>query len=290
MSEAHAPLEHISPTPASRERAAGHRRAPPGLAVSSARVSAPLDTVLGIETPEHLAFRVRIAGPARRFFAWAIDTAIAIAMWMTAAVVVGLVFASVDLAGMGGGVITVVAFVLYWFYFVLFDVMTGGRSPGKIWLKLRVVRENGLPITWRESILRNLLRAADVMVLSANAILPLGVLVMALDPKFRRLGDFAAGTIVVVEEPLRKEAKKALAPDPALVDTLPGTLPVTRDDLEALELFVHREQLSDARRDELARIVAPELARRLGLDPPRDPTRFLASLWARAQDPRRRMG
>lgn len=261
----------------------------PDLAVSSARVSTPLDTVLGIETPEHLAFRVRIAGSARRFFAWAIDTLIAIIAWLSLAMIVGLVFASIDLGGMGAGLITILAFVLYWFYFVLFDIFTGGRSPGKIWLKLRVVRENGLPITWRESILRNLLRAADVMVLSANAILPLGVLVMVLDPKFRRLGDFVAGTIVVVEEPPRAEAKKALAPDPALVESLPATLPVTREDLEALELFVHREQLSEARREELARIIAPELARRLDLPPPRNATTFLASLWARAQDPRRRM-
>ncbi len=253
-------------------------------------MSTPLDTVLGIETPEHLAFRVRIAGPVRRFLAWAIDTLIAIITWLSVGLVVGLVFSSIDLTGMGAGVMTVVAFALYWFYFVVFDVFTGGRSPGKIWLKLRVVRENGLPITWRESILRNLLRAADVMVLSANAVLPLGVLVMVLDPKFRRLGDFVAGTIVVVEEPPRAEAKKALAPDPAIVEVLPATLPVTRDDLEAIELFVHREQLSEARREELARIVAPELARRLDLPAPRNATAFLASLWARAQDPRRRMG
>lgn len=253
-------------------------------------MQAPLDTVLGIDTPEHLAFRVRIAGPARRFFAWAIDTLIAIFIWLGASVVLGAVFASVDLEGVAGGMLTVIAFALYWFYFVLFDVLTGGRSPGKIWLKLRVVRENGLPITWRESLLRNLLRAADVMVLGANAILPLGVLVMVLDPKFRRLGDFVAGTIVVVEEPPTQRAKKALPPDPGLVTALPGLLPVTRDDLEALELFVHREQLSDARREELARIVAPELARRVGLPPPKNATSFLASLWARAQDPRRRMG
>jgi uncharacterized RDD family membrane protein YckC len=248
-----------------------------------------VDTVLGIDTPEHLAFRVRIAGPARRFFAWLLDTMVTIVIFWMGALVVGVVFASVDLGGVGSGFLTILAFLLYWFYSVGFELLTGGRSPGKMWLKLRVVREDGLPITWRESILRNLLRAVDTMVLGPSAVLPLGPIVMAFDPKFRRLGDFVAGTIVVVEEPPRTEAKRPLPPDPELVEQLPGTLPVTRDDLEALELFVHRDQLSDARREELARIVAPELARRLGLPEPKNATVFLASLWARAQDPRRRI-
>lgn len=252
-------------------------------------MSAPLDTVLGIETPEHLAFRVRIAGPARRFFAWTLDTLVALSIMWGLTLLVGMVFTAIDLGGVGNGVLTVGAFVLYWFYFIIFDVLTGGRSPGKMWLKLRVVRDNGLPITWRESILRNLLRAADTMVLGSSGILPIGPVVMSLDPKFRRLGDFAAGTIVVVEEPPKAERKKPLTPDPALVEQLPATLPVTRDDLEALELFVHREQLSEARREELARILAPVLAARLGLPEPRQATVFLASVWARAQDPRRKM-
>jgi len=251
------------------------------------RVSAPIDTVLGIDTPEHLLFRVRIAGPVRRLFAWTIDLMVRIFIFWAIAMVVGIISAATSLTGIGSGFVLLLVFALDWFYFVVFELITGGRSPGKMWLKLRVVRENGLPITWRESALRNLLRAADLMLLAANAVLPLGPIVMALDPKFRRLGDFVAGTIVVVEEPAKVQVQETLAPDPTV--DLPAGLPIHRDDLEALELFVHRAQMSDARREELARIVAPEYARRLGLPEPKNASGFLAALWARSQDPKRRM-
>lgn len=251
------------------------------------RVSAPLDTVLAIDTPEHLAFRVRIGGPTRRFFAWIIDLLVRVLMFWGAVNLIGLVLAPISLGGLGAGLTLFVLFLLDWFYFVVWELLSGGRSPGKMALRLRVVRENGLPITWRESALRNLLRAADLLVLGGDAAFPVGPFVMALDPKFRRLGDFVAGTIVVVEEPATVEKAKTLEPDPSV--ELPAVLPLERDDLEALELFVHRGQMSDARREELAAIVAPEYARRLGLPEPKSASRFLAALWARSQDPKRRM-
>lgn len=250
--------------------------------------SGPIDTVLGIDTPEHLAFRVRIAGPARRMLAWVVDLIIRVLIVWFVAMLLGLVFASVSAAGVGQGLILILIFVMEWFYYVFFEVVTGGRSPGKLWLKLRVVRTNGLPITWRESLLRNLLRSADLMIIPPNAAFPLGVLLMAFDPKFRRGGDYVAGTIVVVEESSAVSKPKTLAPDPTLVAELPAVLPMDRSDLEALELFVHRQHMSDARRDELAEIVAPEYAARLSLPTPKHPSGFLAALWARAQDPKRR--
>ena len=219
--------------------------------------------------------------------AWTLDLLIRMLLVWFGAVLIGLVFGSVSAEGVGQGMIMLLLFVFDWFYFVFSEVITGGRSLGKLALKLRVVRNNGLPITFRESLLRNLLRAADLMIIPPKSAFPLGVLLMVLDPKFRRAGDFVAGTIVVLEEPSSVQKPKTLAPDPALVAELPASLPLDRDDLEALELFVHRPHMSDARRDELAEIVAPEYAQRLSLPLPKHPTAFLASLWARAQDPRR---
>ncbi len=247
----------------------------------------PIDTVLEIDTPEHLAFRTRIAGPGRRMFAWLIDLMIRFAIVMGLMFVVGA-FAAAGLDGLGTGLMFVLLFLLDWFYFFGFELLTGGRSPGKIALKLRVVRPNGLPITWRESFLRNLVRAADIT-LFPPYFLFLGPLIMAGDAKFRRLGDWVAGTIVVVEDPTLISRQVAVPAKPEDVAELPGALPLDRGDLEALELFVHREHMSDARREELAEIVAPIYAGKLQQPYPRSSTRFLAALWARAQDPRRRI-
>lgn len=249
-------------------------------------MSAQIDTVHEIDTPEHLAFRARIAGPSRRLFAWLLDL---VAQAVIAMLLMTLVtsVSAVGPSGLGQGLTLFLVFVLQWFYFTIAETLTGGRSLGKIAFKLRVVRPNGLPITWRESILRNFLRAADHGV--SPTLLLFGPVVMMFDKSFRRLGDMAAGTIVVVEESTRVRSAPEIAADPELVAELPVVLPLDHDDLEALELFVNRERMSDARRDELASIVAPHYAKRLAIPAPRAPTKFLAALWARVQDPTRRM-
>ena len=249
-------------------------------------MAATVDTVLEIETPEYLAFRTRIAGPGRRMFAWILDLIARLLILVVCMFLLGLVSAT-GASGLGTGLGLLLAFALDWFYFTAWELLTGGRSAGKIALKLRVVRHDGLPITWSESVLRNFVRAADITLFPPYVLL-LGPMVMAWDPKFRRLGDLVAGTIVVVEEPVRMYREAAVKADEALLAELPATLPLDRSDLEALELFVHREHMSPARQKELAEIVAETYADRLSLPKPRDPAGFLASLWARAQDPGRR--
>lgn len=245
-------------------------------------MTATIDTVLEIDTPEHLAFRTRIAGPGRRFSAWLIDLALRILIVLLLAIVFGSV-AAVGAQGLSTGLQLVALFLVDWFYFTIWELSSGGRSAGKIALKLRVVRPNGLPITWRESILRNFVRAADIT-MAPPYFLFLGPLVMAADDRFRRLGDMVAGTIVVVEEPARIGHETVVGPDPATVAELPAVMPLDRGDLEALELFVSRPHVSPARQEELAEIVAGVYAARLSLPPPKDPVAFLGSLWAHAQD------
>jgi uncharacterized RDD family membrane protein YckC len=248
-----------------------------------------VDTVLEIDTPEHLAFRTRIAGPGRRMLAYLIDFVIRATMLAFLVGVIAVLFEAINLGGLAGGVALLLFFLFDWFYFVTCELVTGGRSPGKIALGLRVVRTNGLPITWRESLLRNLVRAADITVLPTGSLLLLGPIIMAVDPRFRRLGDMVAGTIVVVEEKTSVARKTAVEADPGEIEELPRSLPLDHEDLEALELFVNREHMSDARRTELAEIVAPIYAQKLHLPHPRNPTAFLAALWQRVQDPKRRI-
>jgi uncharacterized RDD family membrane protein YckC len=78
-------------------------------------------------------------------------------------------------------------------WFALFEALNRGRSPGKAMMKLQVVREGGLPITPREALVRNLLRAADLLPMSYFV----GFVAMVLSPRGQRLGDLAAGTVVV---------------------------------------------------------------------------------------------
>ena len=242
-----------------------------------------IDTVLEIDTPEHLAFRTRIAGPGRRFFAWLLDQLV----WTLTLFVMFIVLQILGggATGLSTGLLLIVIFLMYWFYFVGWEIATGGRSPGKMALKLRVVRPNGLPITFRESALRNVLRAADILIFPVPPnFLFIGPIIMALDAKFRRLGDMVAGTIVVIEENARITNVAQVPYDPELLEELPARLPLDRHDLEALELWVSRPHMSEARRRELAEKVAPAYARRLSMDSPRDPSRFLATLYARSQD------
>jgi uncharacterized RDD family membrane protein YckC len=255
--------------------------------LSSDPVTPAFDTVLSVDTPEHLVFQIRIAGPTRRALAWFLDLAVRGVLLLVLSIGVGIVLGSLDLGGVGTGMLLLLLFVLDWGYFVVSEALTGGRSIGKIWFNLRVVRNNGLPITWKESLLRNLLRAAD-LVLFPPLLLPVAPLAMAFDRRFRRLGDLAAGTIVVVEEAAPVASRKAIPPDERILATLPPIVPLDREDLEALELFVHREQMSDARREELAKFVAAEYAARVSLPAPLDASAFLASLWSRAQETRRR--
>jgi uncharacterized RDD family membrane protein YckC len=109
-----------------------------------------------------------------------------------------------------GGVVMVLAFVLEWGYYVLFETIAGGRTIGKRALGLRVVKEGGYPIGFIDSVLRNLLRGADIL----PFFYVVGLFAMAGDSRFRRIGDRVAGTLVVVEEKSRAAAPLTILPPP----------------------------------------------------------------------------
>jgi hypothetical protein len=104
-------------------------------------------------------------------------------------------------------------------------------------------------------------------------------LVMSWDGRFARLGDRAAGTMVVIEDPVRVAPSISLDPPPTAAElaALPHRLVLSSPEREAIELLLRRRDLSPARRIELAETLAPTLSRRLNLNPA-DPVRFLALL------------
>jgi uncharacterized RDD family membrane protein YckC len=239
-----------------------------------------LDTAIDVETPERVRFSFRLAGPAQRAAAYLIDVIVRGAVLMAVWFIAGL-FGVIGGGGVGMGLALLALFVVEWGYYVACERLMNGASIGKRALHLRVVRSDGLPIGFPESLLRNLLRAADFMPFGYA----LGVLVAFVDPRFRRLGDLAASTMVVVER--RQPVLPAVEIKPAVqareLEAIPLKPPLRQDEIEAIELFLRRaSELNVSREQELAELVAPVFARRMQLGY-RNAARLLALLYYRAR-------
>jgi uncharacterized RDD family membrane protein YckC len=249
-----------------------------------------IDTVVSIETPEHIVFQHRVAGPARRAMAHLVD----LVLCYGAVFVVGIVImmAALGAASIGAalddamkagiGVILIVLFVAQWIWFFLWEGLRGD-TPGKRALGLRVVTINGRPIGFTQAALRNVLRAADAL---PTAYL-VGVVTMAISPRFQRIGDLVAGTLVVSDARVRHESARTVLwppPYPHELAALPAEVVLDADERAALELFLRRAgTLGAAREHELASMIVVDLARRHGWQGPvLDPVRTLALLYDRA--------
>ena len=246
---------------------------------------APLDTDIAIETPEHIVFRHRVAGPARRCVAYLLDILICYGSVIFIAVMIGLFFIGAagvgeemsGLAGAGVGVILFLMFCAEWVYFVAWEGFQG-RSPGKRAANLHVVTVEGRPIGFREAALRNVLRAADILPIGYVV----GVVSMLCTKRFQRLGDLVAGTMVVVEARGIARAQPIVLYPPATAEELasfPMVVRLDADERAAIELFLRRRQaLGPAREHELAEMLVEPLGRRYDFSR-RDPARVLALLY-----------
>jgi uncharacterized RDD family membrane protein YckC len=124
-----------------------------------------------------------------RFYAFALDWVIRLAVLYAVAIVAAL------MAGLGAALMLILLFVLEWFYPVIFELTLSGATPGKRVFGLKVVMDNGLPITPAASIIRNLLRTADFL----PFLYGFAIVSMLTRRDCKRLGDIAAATIVVHE-------------------------------------------------------------------------------------------
>lgn len=208
-----------------------------------APLAPPLDTRYQVETPEGIDLPLRPAGLMVRAVAFAIDLALR-------GVVMGVLFIALAFLGkLGMGLGSLLLFAISWWYMVLFEVLRQGRSPGKQWMGLRVVHDDGTPIGWSASLLRNLLRFVDLLPFGYF----LGTLSCLQHPTFKRLGDIAAGTLVVYSErPLTR---------PQLPEAEPAfARPLTLAEQRAVLGFAERQgELSSARVNELAALLAQPL-------------------------------
>ncbi|MDE1163933.1 MAG: RDD family protein [Pseudomonas sp.] len=204
----------------------------------------PVDTRHAIETPEGIDLSLRPAGLVSRVLAFAIDLGVR-------GLILGILFMGlVYLGKLGLGLGAILLFLVNWWYMVLFEVLNQGRSPGKQLMGLAVVQDDGTPIGWSASLVRNLLRFVDM--------LPLGYFLGAISclqhPTFKRLGDLAAGTLVIYLDP------PPVRPQLPQVEPLAAPVALTLTEQRALMSFAERQgDLSPQRARELASIVAQAL-------------------------------
>ena len=209
-----------------------------------------IDERLEVETPEGAMLSLSLAGPVPRALAYAIDLAIRLVIYGALAAV----FAALGKAGMG--LLLIMAFVLEWFSPPLFEASRHGQTPGKKAMRLVVVHANGSPLSFNGSLIRNLLRTADAFPLFYL----LGFICTLISPRYQRLGDMAANTLVVHIEETPQIQEQAQG------DTLAPDWSLSRDDQLALLAFHERhDRFSEARQQELAQLAYPELAPALAL-------------------------
>ncbi|HKC49227.1 MAG TPA: RDD family protein [Myxococcota bacterium] len=206
-----------------------------------------IDTIHAVQTPEGVDLALPVAGPAPRALAYALDLLIQ-SVGLSS---VQTVLFSAGQSGFAIGLYLIAGFLVNWFYPVLFEVLSHGQTPGKRIVGLRVVHEDGTPVAWSASVLRNFLMVADFLPLLYLA----GITSMCVDASFRRLGDLAAGTLVVhAERPTRKLRAKRLELQER---PLPPPFALTLDEQGAVIAFAERAPfLSSARAAELAAIPA----------------------------------
>ncbi|MDM3871364.1 RDD family protein [Porticoccus sp. W117] len=200
-----------------------------------------IDTLRHYETPEGIELKLPLAGPAVRASAWLIDILIRSAIYLIAWWILSF------LGKVGRGGFLLMAFLLEWFYPVVFEAIRGA-TPGKKVMGLLVCQDNGTPLSWSASLLRNLLRVVDFLPFFYG----FGLLSTLLNRDFKRLGDLAAGTVVVYAPD--KNSEKPLPEQ----KPLPPPYPLDLTEQQAITNFAERSSsFSDARARELASLLAP---------------------------------
>ncbi|HEX4600857.1 MAG TPA: stage II sporulation protein M [Gemmatimonadales bacterium] len=247
---------------------------------------ASLRQQLGIETPEHVAVHLELAGVGSRTAAGLVDTVVPV----FGLLLLGWIWVQLGLPGRGetlAGWVLAAVILLFAFgllgYFMLCEALNGGRTLGKQLLGIRVVMETGHPVTGAAAVVRNLFRLVDCY-LPFLPVFP-GVVMIFLQQRNQRLGDIVAGTIVVRDRPT--EWRLASVPTPPDVALETGPPDLSDDEFRLLDQFLARsEELDPTVRIRLA----TELARRFQERVPRrtaDADVYLTELHAEEQRKRR---
>jgi uncharacterized membrane protein SpoIIM required for sporulation/uncharacterized RDD family membrane protein YckC len=238
----------------------------------------------GVETPEHVDVHFELAGVGSRMAAALLDLFL---LWVS---MIGLViiYSWLDfLRGLAGGwasaLVVLLLFLLFWGYFTLFEALNTGRTPGKQALGIRVVMDTGRPVTAGAAVVRNLVRLLDCYF----PILPFvpALVMMFVNRSNKRLGDMAAGTIVVRDRPTAWTIGARTESEPEIIEAGPPEL--SEEEFRLLDRFLGR--LNELTPDVEFRI-GRDLARRFEARIPRrtdDINGYLVDVFAAEQAKRR---
>jgi uncharacterized membrane protein SpoIIM required for sporulation/uncharacterized RDD family membrane protein YckC len=212
------------------------------------------DRQVDVETPEHVAIGYELADLGSRFTAMLLDVLLIVlgqlGIWLGLAALAALFDMENPVTGLGLGVTILLSFILLWGYFLFFEGLRDGQTPGKRRMGIRVVHDGGFPVTVRGAGVRNLMRLIDIQPIPSWVV---GGLTMMLHPQTKRLGDLAAGTVVVRDrtgQPIPEESERPADGQPL------GPPRLSDDEFAAVAMYV-------ARRDALAEEVRADLAPRL---------------------------
>jgi uncharacterized RDD family membrane protein YckC len=200
-----------------------------------------LDTIVSAETPEGILLELRPAGLTVRLYAFLVDWVIRLGVLYGAATIAAV------FGGLGIAFWILLLFALEWFYPVVFELGPLGASPGKRVFGLKVVMDNGLPVTPAASFARNLLRAADFL----PFLFSFAIVSMLVRRDYKRLGDIAAGTLVVHDAVA--VSKLALAD---VKPVAPVRMLTPQDQAAVVALAARAPRLTAERLDELAALAA----------------------------------
>jgi uncharacterized RDD family membrane protein YckC len=224
-----------------------------------------LEDRITVATPEGIELTLALAGAGSRYIAAVIDLALQLVLIVLAALAA---FALVG-GGVGDALFAMAVFAALYLYNILFEVLAAGRTPGKRLTHLRVVRAQGAPVDLPASAIRNLVRLIDLL---PGAYL-VGLLSILLTERNQRLGDLAAGTLVIRETGVRRRTgwrrRRARRRSSSADTTLPSrpdttvasaaasgwdVSAVSADELGAVRRFLERrESLDEEARVQLAR-------------------------------------
>jgi uncharacterized RDD family membrane protein YckC len=216
---------------------------------------------LTIETPEQTLLEFPLAGIGSRFLAIALDTLLQFAAY----ILLGLIAALLSTEGFlptlgrqwGVAIVIFLAFVVQFGYYTTFEALWNGQTPGKRWTHLRVIQDSGRPISAYDAILRNLLRIVD----SLPTLYGVGIVTILLSRENKRVGDYAAGTVVVHEKPLEGVSSIWSAAAPATSTPQIPAVSMSVDELRLVETFFERRASLDP---DVRRSMARQIAERLG--------------------------
>jgi uncharacterized RDD family membrane protein YckC len=201
-----------------------------------------LDTTRRVATPEGIELTLRLAGPVPRALAWSVDfllrVAVVFVVWMIAR----------PLGEAGTGIALITAFFVEWLLPAWFEINWNGQTPGKRAFGIAVLNDDGTPVRWPAALTRNLLRAVDFLPLFYG----IGLVAMLANRDFKRLGDLAAGTVVVYQA-----EKTSARVFPEATPVLPPFALSLEEQRAVLELAERASTLTRERLEELAELPAP---------------------------------